>query len=64
MKLIEKAIEEFKSVDFMLEVHDQISTEIKDMNFAELKKKLRRKKVEMSNQIKTLHQIRHPKIVN
>jgi len=34
----EKAIKGFKAVKFMREVRDQISTEIKEMNFAELKK--------------------------
>jgi len=34
----EKAIKGLKAVKFMREVRDQISTEIKEMNFAELKK--------------------------
>ena len=34
----DKAIKGFKAVKFMREVRDQISIEIKDMNFAELKK--------------------------
>jgi hypothetical protein len=34
----EKTIKGFKAVKFMCEVRDQISTEIKEMNFAELKK--------------------------
>ena len=38
MKTKEKAIEGFKAVNFMREVRDQISIEIKDMNFVELKK--------------------------
>jgi hypothetical protein len=38
MKPKEKTIKGFKAVQFMREVRDQISTEIKDMNFAELKK--------------------------
>ncbi len=38
MKPKEKAIKGFKAVHFMREVRDQISTEIKDMNFSELKK--------------------------
>lgn len=38
MKPKEKAIKGFKAVNFMREVRDQISTDIKDMNFAELKK--------------------------
>ena len=38
MKPKEKAIKGFKAVSFMREVRDQISNEIKDMNFAELKK--------------------------
>jgi hypothetical protein len=38
MKTNEKAIKGFKAVGFMREVRDQISNEIKDMNFAELKK--------------------------
>jgi hypothetical protein len=38
MKTNEKTIKGFKAVNFMREVRDQISSEIKDMNFAELKK--------------------------
>ncbi|MFM9826247.1 hypothetical protein [Flavobacterium sp.] len=38
MKTKEKAIKGFKAVRFMRDVRDQISNEIKDMNFAELKK--------------------------
>ncbi len=38
MKPKEKIIKGFKAVQYMREVRDQISTEIKDMNFAELKK--------------------------
>ena len=38
MKIKEKAIKGFKAVKFMREVRDQISDEIKDMNFAELQK--------------------------
>jgi hypothetical protein len=38
MKTKEKTIKGFKAVSFMREVRDQISVEIKDMNFAELKK--------------------------
>lgn len=34
----EKIIKGFKAVDFMREVRDQISIEIKEMNFIELKK--------------------------
>ena len=37
-KTKEKAIKGFKAVSFMREVRDQISIEIKDMNFDELKK--------------------------
>ena len=37
-KTKEEAIKGFKAVNFMREVRDQISSEIKDMNFAELKK--------------------------
>ena len=38
MKTKEKTIKGFKAVAFMREVRDQISNEIKDMNYAELKK--------------------------
>jgi hypothetical protein len=38
MKTKEKTIKGFKAVSFMREVRDQISVEIKDMNFAELKR--------------------------
>lgn len=38
MKTKVKAIKGFKAVSFMREVRDQISIEIKDMNFEELKK--------------------------
>ncbi len=37
-KTKEKVIKGFKAVSFMREVRDQISSEIKDMNFVELKK--------------------------
>jgi hypothetical protein len=37
-KTKEKSIKGFKAVKFMREVRDQISNEIKDMNFEELKK--------------------------
>lgn len=37
-KTKDKAIKGFKAVKFMREVRDQISIDIKDMNFAELKK--------------------------
>ena len=47
-KTKEKAIKGFKAVAFMREVRDQISSEIKDMNFSELKKyyEERRRKLE------------------
>ncbi len=38
MKTDEKVIQGFKAVTFMREVRDKISNDIKDMNFAELKK--------------------------
>ena len=38
MKTKEKVIKGFKAVDFMREIRDQISNEIKDMNFEQLKK--------------------------
>ena len=37
-KINQKVIKDFKAVKFMREVRDQISLEIKDMNFVELKK--------------------------
>ncbi|MDD4969414.1 MAG: hypothetical protein PHT07_08295 [Paludibacter sp.] len=46
MKTNEKAIKGFKAVNFMREVRDKISMDIKDMNFEEIKKYMeeRRKK--------------------
>lgn len=38
MKTDQKVIKGFKAVTFMREVRDQISNDIKDMSFAELKK--------------------------
>ena len=38
MKTDQKVIQGFKAVTFMREVRDQISNDIKDMSFAELKK--------------------------
>ena len=48
MKTKEKAIKGFKAVNFMREVRDQISNEIKDMNFAELKKYYEERRVRLS----------------
>ena len=48
MKTKEKAIEGFKAVNFMREVRDQISNEIKDMNFAELKKYYEERRIRLS----------------
>jgi hypothetical protein len=46
-KMKPKAIKGFKSVRFMREVRDQISLEIKDMNFAELKKYYEERRLKM-----------------
>ena len=48
MKTKEKAIKGFKAVIFMREVRDQISNEIKDMNFAELKKYYEERRIRLS----------------
>ena len=48
MKTKEKAIKGFKAVKFMREVRDQISDEIKDMNFAELKKYYEERRIRLS----------------
>ena len=48
MKTKEKAIKGFKAVHFMREVRDQISNEIKDMNFAELKKYYEERRIRLS----------------
>jgi hypothetical protein len=44
----EKAIKGFKAVSFMREVRDQISNEIKDMNFEELKKYYEERRLKLS----------------
>jgi hypothetical protein len=48
MKTKEKAIKGFKAVKFMREVRDQISIEIKDMNFDELKKYYEERRVKLA----------------
>ncbi len=47
-KTKEKAIKGFKVVKFMREVRDQISIEIKDMNFDELKKYYEERRVKLA----------------
>ena len=47
-KTKEKVIKGFKAVSFMREVRDQISIEIKDMNFAELKKYYEERRLKLS----------------
>lgn len=44
MKNKEQVIEGFKAVKFMREVRDKISSDIKDMNFEEIKKYLEERK--------------------
>ena len=48
-KIKEKAIKGFKAVKFMREVRDQISEEIKDMNFAELKKYYEERRIKLAS---------------
>ena len=48
MKTKDKVIKGFKAVNFMREVRDQISIEIKDMNFAELKKYYEERRLKLS----------------
>ena len=47
-KTKEKVIKGFKAVSFMREVRDQISIEIKDMNFMELKKYYEERRLKLS----------------
>jgi len=49
MKTKEKAIKGFKAVSFMREVRDQISNDIKDMNFAELKKYYEERRLKLAD---------------
>jgi hypothetical protein len=49
MKTKETAIKGFKAVNFMREVRDQISSEIKDMNFAELKKYYEERRLKLAS---------------
>lgn len=48
MKTKEKIIKGFKAVKFMREVRDQISNEIKDMNFEELKNYYEQRKLNLT----------------
>jgi hypothetical protein len=41
-----KIIKDFKAVKFMREVRDKISTDIKDMNFEQIKKYFEKRKLE------------------
>ena len=47
-KTKEKIIKDFKAVKFMREVRDQISIEIKDMNFDELKKYYAERRIKLA----------------
>jgi hypothetical protein len=49
MKTKGKTIKGFKAVSFMREVRDQISIEIKDMNFAELKKYYEERRLKLAS---------------
>ncbi len=48
MKTKEKPIQGFKAVNFMREVRDQISNEIKDMNFEELRKYYKERRLKLT----------------
>lgn len=48
-KTDDKAIKGFKAVKFMREVRDQISNDIKDLNFAELKKYYEERRLKLVN---------------
>ena len=52
MKTKEKAIKGFKAVAFMREVRDQISSEIKDMNYTELKKYYEERRLKLEAKLK------------
>ncbi len=43
-----KTIKDFKAVEFMREVRDKISADIKDMDFEQIKKYFEKRKLEMA----------------
>ncbi|MCB9033721.1 MAG: hypothetical protein H6553_07780 [Chitinophagales bacterium] len=43
-----KVIKDFKAVEFMREVRDKISIDIKDMDFEQIKKYFEKRKLEIS----------------
>lgn len=49
MKTNSTAIKGFKAVDFMREVRDKISMDIKDMNFEEIQKYLEARRLSLSS---------------
>jgi len=48
MKNKEKIIKDFKAVNFMREVRDKISIEIKDMSFEQLKRYFEERKLKLA----------------
>ena len=44
----DKIIKDFKAVKFMREVRDKISNDIKDMDFYQIKKKKKKRKLEVA----------------
>ena len=48
MKNKDKIIKDFKAVKFMREVRDNISNDIKDMNFEQLKKYFEERKMKIA----------------
>ncbi|MDI9338167.1 MAG: hypothetical protein QM539_07050 [Alphaproteobacteria bacterium] len=48
MKNKDKIIKDFKAVKFMREVRDNISNDIKDMNFEQLKKYFEERKLKLA----------------
>jgi len=49
MKTNSTAIQGFKAVDFMREVRDKISMDIKDMNFEEIQKYMEARRLSLSS---------------
>jgi hypothetical protein len=49
MKTNSTAIKGFKAVDFMREVRDKISMDIKDMNFEEIQKYMEARRLRLSS---------------
>jgi hypothetical protein len=49
-------IKDFKAVNFMREVRDKISADIKDMNFEQIKKYFEKRKVSLQNRESVVEQ--------